>query len=424
VTRTLRDLPAGLAGKRGLVRVDYNVPLDAGQVADATRIEASLPTLRWLLRRDVRPVLLSHLGRPGGRPDPALSLAPVAGALAGLLDAEVLFSAPCDGEAALRASCELTTGQLLLTENTRFLPGETANDDALAGRLARLGDFFVNDAFGTLHRAHASTTGVPALLSPAAAGLLVERELEALGALDRPRRPFVVAFGGAKIGDKIELMRRFVERADRILVGGAMANTFLRAQGFETGTSLVEEEALDLARSILAAGEERIRLPTDVIVLDRPGGEGERVEAVGVGEIEPGTAALDIGPESRARYAEALRGCAAFFWNGQAEYRAVVNLGWERGNHSMLIAGRHISPINSLSIRPVANGPDVVTLGDDFGSTTTWDAIYNYRFGAQQQGRVSLNVQNLTRYLPSGQIRGPAQGRRYGLQFSYSFEDI
>ncbi len=314
--RTLRDLPAGLAGKRGLVRVDYNVPLDAGQVADATRIEASLPTLRWLLRRDVRPVLLSHLGRPGGRPDPALSLAPVAGALAGLLDAEVLFSAPCDGEAALRASRELTTGQILLAENTRFLPGETANDDALAARLARLGDFFVNDAFGTLHRAHASTTGVPALLSPSAAGLLVERELEALGALDRPRRPFVVAFGGAKIGDKIELMRRFVERADLLLVGGAMANTFLRAQGIETGASLVEEEALDLARSILAAGGERIRLPTDVIVLDRQGGEGERVAAVGVGEIEPEMAALDIGPETRARYAEALGGCAAFFWNG------------------------------------------------------------------------------------------------------------
>ena len=319
MTRTLRDLPAGLAGKRGLVRVDYNVPLDAGKVADATRIEASLPTLRWLLRRDVRPVVLSHLGRPGGQPDPALSLAPVASALADLLDAEVLFSAPCDGEDALHASRELGAGQVLLAENTRFLPGETANDDALAGRLARLGDFFVNDAFGTLHRAHASTTGVPALLSPSAAGLLVERELEALGALDHPRRPFIVAFGGAKIGDKIELMRRLVERADLILVGGAMANTFLRAQGMETGSSLVEEDALDLARSILAAGGERIRLPTDVTVLDRSGGEGERVESVesvAVGAIEPAMAALDIGPETRARYAVALDGCAAFFWNG------------------------------------------------------------------------------------------------------------
>ena len=316
MTRTLRNLPAGLAGKRGLVRVDYNVPLDAGQVADATRIEASLPTLRWLLRRDVRPVLLSHLGRPGGQANPALSLAPVASALAGLLDAEVLFSAPCDGEDALGASRELGAGQVLLAENTRFLPGETENDAALAGRLARLGDFFVNDAFGTLHRAHASTTGVPALLSPSAAGLLVERELEALRALDRPRRPFIVAFGGAKIGDKIELMRRFTERADLILVGGAMANTFLRAQGIETGSSLVEEEALELARSILAAGGERIRLPTDVTVLDRSGGEGDRVESVAVGAIEPEMAALDIGPESRARYAEALDGCAALFWNG------------------------------------------------------------------------------------------------------------
>ncbi|MDE2880075.1 phosphoglycerate kinase [Candidatus Palauibacter soopunensis] len=316
MTRTLGDLPADLAGKRGLVRVDYNVPLDAGQVADATRIEASLPTLRWLLRRDARPVLLSHLGRPAGRPDPALSLAPVASALADRLGTDVLFSAPCDGEDALRASRELRTGQVLLVENTRFLPGETANDDVLAGRLAQLGDFFVNDAFGTLHRAHASTTGVPALLNPSAAGLLVERELEALGALDRPGRPFVVAFGGAKIGDKIELMRRFAERADLILVGGAMANTFLRAQGIETGTSLVEEAALDLARSILSAGGERIRLPTDVMVLDRSGGEGERVHCVGVDAIKPEMAALDIGPESRVRYAEALRSCAAFFWNG------------------------------------------------------------------------------------------------------------
>ena len=315
MARTLRDLPADLAGKRGLVRVDYNVPLDAGQVADATRIGASVPTLRWLLRRDARPVLLSHLGRPGGRADPALSLTPVASALADLLGTEVLFSAPCDGKDALRASRELGSGQVLLLENTRFLPGETANDEALAGRLARLGDFFVNDAFGTLHRAHASTTGVPARLNPAAAGLLVERELEALGGLDRPRRPFIVAFGGAKIGDKIELMRRLVERADLILVGGAMANTFLRAQGIETGTSLVEEAALDLARSILSAGEERIRLPTDVMVVDRSSGE-ESVAEARVDAIEPGMAALDIGPESRARYAEALRGCAAFFWNG------------------------------------------------------------------------------------------------------------
>ena len=294
------------------------MPLDGGRVADATRIEASLPTLRWLLRRDARPVLLSHLGRPGGRPDPALSLSPVAAALADLLGTEVRFSAPCDGEHTVRASRELEAGQVLLVENTRFLPGETANDVALAARLARLGDFFVNDAFGTLHRAHASTTGVPALLLPAAAGLLVARELEALAAFDRPRRPFVVAFGGAKIGDKIELLRRFAVRADLILVGGAMANTFLRAQGLETGTSLVEEAALDLARSILSAGGERVRLPADAMVLvqSNGAGEGARVQRVAADAIEPGMTALDIGPETRARYAEALRGCAAFFWNG------------------------------------------------------------------------------------------------------------
>ena len=314
--RTLADLPADPAGKRALMRVDYNVPLEADRVADATRIEATLPTLRWLLRHDARPVLLSHLGRPGGRPNPALSLAPVGPVLAGLLGVEVDFAAPCDSAAALRASRGLAAGRVLLLENTRFLPGEAANDGALAGRLARLGDFFVNDAFGTLHRAHASTTGVPARLRPAAAGLLVERELAALDALRDPPRPFVVAFGGAKIGDKIDLMHGFLERADRILVGGAMANTFLRAQGVETGASLVEEAALELARSILAASPDRIRLPVDVTVTERPADPGGSVADVGVEAIGPGMAAVDIGPASRARYAEAIRGCASLFWNG------------------------------------------------------------------------------------------------------------
>ena len=314
--RTLGDLPADLAGKRALVRVDYNVPLEAGRVADATRVEASLPTLRWLLRRDARPVLLSHLGRPAGRPDPALSLAPLAPTLADLLGVEVDFAAPCDGEAALDASHGLAAGRVLLLENTRFLPGETANDDTLAGRLARLGDIFVNDAFGTLHRAHASTVGVPARLRPAVAGLLVQRELAALDALADPPRPFVVAFGGAKIGDKIDLMRRFLERADVILVGGAMANTFLRARGVDTGASLVEETAVETALSILAERPDRIRLPLDVTVTDRPGEAQAMTRDVGVDAIEPGMVAVDIGPESRTRYAEEIRGCGSLFWNG------------------------------------------------------------------------------------------------------------
>lgn len=314
--RTLRDLPADVAGKRALVRVDYNVPLEAGRVADATRVEASLPTLRWLLERDARPVLLSHLGRPGGRPTPALSLAPVGPVLAGLLGAEVDVAAPCDGDAALRASRGLTAGRVLLLENTRFLPGETANDDALAGRLARLGDIFVNDAFGTLHRAHASTAGVPARLRHAVAGLLVERELAALDRFENPPRPFVVAIGGAKIGDKIDLLRSFLGRADLILVGGAMANTFLRARGEATGSSLIEEPALEAAASILASSGGRLRLPVDVTVTERPGDPAAATAVVGVEAVAPGMAAVDIGPATRARYAEAIRGCAAFFWNG------------------------------------------------------------------------------------------------------------
>ena len=314
--RTLRDLPADLAGKRALVRVDYNVPLEADRVADVTRVEASLSTLRWLLRHGARPVLLSHLGRPGGRLNAALSLAPVAPVLADLLGAGVDFAAPCDGESALGASRGLAAGRILLLENTRFLPGETTNDDTLAGRLARLGDVFVNDAFGTLHRAHASTAGVPTRLRPAVAGLLVERELGALDALADPPRPFVVAFGGAKIGDKIDLMRRFLERADVVLVGGAMANTFLRARGMDTGASLVEESALEVARSILAASPDRVRLPVDVTVTDRLGDPAATTRDVTVDSIAPGMAAVDVGPVTRARYAEEIRGAASFFWNG------------------------------------------------------------------------------------------------------------
>ncbi len=316
MSKSLRDLPADLAGTRGLVRVDYNVPLDGGRVGDPMRIEASLPTLRWLLDRGVRPVLLSHLGRPGGSPNAAYSLEPVSADLATRIGAEVRFVEPCDGSEALDASHELASGEILLLENTRFLPGETENDPALSRRLARLGEFFVSDAFGSLHRAHASTVGVPGSLRPAVAGLLVERELEALSALWDPPRPFVVGFGGAKISDKIELMNAFLARADRMLVGGAMANTFFRAQGFETGASLLEEDALDLARSILARAGDRIRLPVDVTITSAVGDPQGDVRDVAIDAIPPGWAAVDIGPATRDDYARELVASASFFWNG------------------------------------------------------------------------------------------------------------
>lgn len=316
--RRLSDLTvADLQGRRALVRVDYNVPLDdRGEVADPTRVTATFPTLEHLVDAGARPVLLSHLGRPGGRPDPDLSLAPVARVLEAGLGRAVRFVGPPDGDEAVRATREAESGTVLLAENVRFLPGETKNDPELARRMARLGDLFVNDAFGACHRAHASTVGVARLLRPAVAGLLVERELEALGALRAdPARPYLAAFGGAKISDKISLLEGMAGRADRLLVGGAMANTFLRARGEETGRSLVEEEALDDARALLESAGDRIVLPVDLVVAPDAGAGGE-ARAVPADEVPEDASALDVGPRTRERFAAEIADAATFFWNG------------------------------------------------------------------------------------------------------------
>lgn len=322
MTRRLRDLEVPeLRGKRALVRVDYNVPLDdQGEVVDDTRIRASLPTLRYLLERGARPVLLSHLGRPGGAPDPSLSLAPVARALERILGEAVRLAGPADTDDAVEASREGPPGTVLLAENVRFLPGETSNDPDLARRMARLGDLYVNDAFGACHRAHASTAGLPRFLRPAVAGLLVERELEALDAVrEAPDRPLVVLFGGAKIGDKIPLLEDFLDRADRVLVGGAMANTFLKAAGEEVGASLVEEDALEGAGRLLERGGETLALPTDLVVApDEEAGEAAR--AVASDDVPPDEMALDIGPATREAYAGAIAEARTVFWNGPMGY--------------------------------------------------------------------------------------------------------
>lgn len=315
--RGLRSLPPNeLHGRRALVRVDYNVPLGPeGQVEDATRIDATLPTLRFLLEAGARPVLLSHLGRPGGQAVPAMSLRPVATALEerGFV---VRFFPETDTDAALEASRSLGAGEVLLLENTRFLPGETKNDPSLAQRLARLGDLYVNDAFGSTHRAHASVVGVARYLRPAVAGLLVADELEALSRLRKANeRPFVVVFGGAKIGDKMPLVEAFLERADTLLIGGAMANTILAAAGREIGQSLVEEEAVPFAHRILERPNVELRLPVD-FVAGMPGQEDGDARVVAADAIPPDMAAYDIGPATCEAFAETIQQATILFWNG------------------------------------------------------------------------------------------------------------
>jgi len=317
--RNLADLePGALDERRVLVRVDYNVPLTSdGAVADPTRIRATLPTLRFILERGGRPVLLSHLGRPKGKVVPSLSLAPVAPVLAGELGVPVRFVPSTDTEQALEASRDLRNGEVLLLENTRFLPGETANDPALAERFARLGDLFVNDAFGSTHRAHASVVGVTGYLRPAVAGFLVQRELEALSDLRQARRgPFVVILGGAKIADKIGLLEVFLARADALLIGGAMANTFLSATGVGMGRSLVEEDSVSLAAKFLAAGGNRLHLPVDLVVADPGAANADQSMIVPVDAVPAELAALDIGPETRDDFGTIVREAATVFWNG------------------------------------------------------------------------------------------------------------
>lgn len=317
--KNLADLaPSELEGRRVLIRVDYNVPLaEDGSVADLTRVQATVPTLRHILESGGRPVLLSHLGRPKGQVVPSMSLAPVAPELAAEVGALVRFVPSTDTDDALHASQSLGAGEILLLENTRFLPGETTNDRALAERLAGLGDVFVNDAFGSTHRAHASVVGVTEFLKPAVAGLLVQRELEALSGLrDSVRRPFVVILGGAKIGDKIGLLDAFLGRADAVLIGGAMANTFLAATDASTGRSLVEQDAVPVAGRFLETGGDRLVLPTDLVVADPDAPDASRSSSVPAAAVPEALAALDIGPATREAFAEIVRGAATVFWNG------------------------------------------------------------------------------------------------------------
>lgn len=305
------------AGKRVLVRVDFNVPLRRGRVEDDLRITAALPTVDFLRGQGARVVLASHLGRPKGQRVPEMSLEPVARHLT-RLGVPCAFAADCIGTPARSAVERLRDGEVLLLENVRFYQQETDGDDGFARELAGLADVFVNDAFGTVHRAHASTTLVAHHL-PAYAGLLIEKELKALGdVLEEPERPFTAVLGGAKVSDKIAVIERLLGKADRLVVGGGMAFTFLKAQGHEVGRSIVEEDRLDLARDLLrragAAGVE-VLLPTDVEEADRFAEDADH-RAVRVGHMDADWMGLDIGPHTMEAFAQAVRTSGTVVWNG------------------------------------------------------------------------------------------------------------
>ncbi len=316
--KTVRDLSdAQVKGKRVLLRVDFNVPLnDSGEITDDTRIRAALPTIRLLMERGGRPVILSHLGRPKGKPEQKYSLQPVSNRLMELMGCNVVFVESTDSDEALKASEDLKPGEILLLENTRFLGGEEKNDQRLSRALSELGDCFVNDAFGAAHRAHASTVGVAEHLRPAVAGLLMEKELEYLGgALSNPKRPFVAILGGAKISGKIDVIEQLLPKVDGLLIGGAMACTFYKAMGLETGKSLVEEDRVPMAKDLLGRAGMKLTLPHDAMVaasLD----QAKSAKAVARNAITGDQAMFDIGPQTAASYSRAIASAKTVIWNG------------------------------------------------------------------------------------------------------------
>ncbi|PSQ97326.1 MAG: phosphoglycerate kinase [Bacteroidetes bacterium SW_9_63_38] len=315
---TLDDID--VRGKRVLIRVDFNVPLDTSEdgspsVGDDTRIRAALPTIRHVLDNDGKAILISHLGRPGGQPNPDLSLAAVADHLGSLLDERVRFSSNTVGETVEEVIAGMNDGSVILLENTRFDPGEKSNDDEFAEALAALADLYVNDAFGAAHRAHASTNGVAKFVDTAAMGRLMESEIEALTKVrDRPDHPMVAILGGAKVSDKLGTIRALSETADHLLIGGAMSYTFLKALGHEVGTSLIEEDRLDTAESLYEESNGKLVLPEDHVVAEEMDAEADA--SVVEGDIPETLMGMDIGPATVETCRDALEGAATIVWNG------------------------------------------------------------------------------------------------------------
>jgi phosphoglycerate kinase len=359
---TLDDLRPG--GQRVLVRVDFNVPMKGGEITDDSRIVASLPTLERLTREGARVILMSHLGRPKGAADPKYTLEPVARRLARLMDREIRFIDECVGVLALEASETLKDGEILLLENLRFHSEEEANDPIFSRQLAQLGNLYLNDAFGTAHRAHASTVGVTKFFQQAAAGPLMEKELRYLGlALERPEHPFVAVLGGAKISGKIDVIRNLLDKVDRILVGGAMVYTFYKAEGTAVGESLVEADRREMAAATLqAAADAKVELclPMDSIVSTAADGS-EEARATPGPDIPPGTMGVDLGPKTIAWFEKKLEDARTVVWNGPmgifevpefgkgtlAVARAIAQAG-RRGATTIVGGGDSVAALNRL----------------------------------------------------------------------------
>jgi phosphoglycerate kinase len=302
-------------GKKVLVRVDINVPIKDGKVKDDTRIVAALPTINYLLKHGAAVILCSHLGRPKDEPDPAFSMKPVADYLAKLVTVPVKFAEDCIGPIADAAAKNLKFGEILVLENTRFHKEESKNDPGMSKQLASLADLYVNDAFGSAHRAHASTVGVADYL-PAAAGFLMEKEIQYLGnAIADPKRPFVAILGGAKISEKIGVIENLLTKADQILIGGGMANTFFAAQGFAMADSLVEGEAIETAKELLAKSGGKLFLPVDVVLADAFDAEAKS-QTQATGNIPEGWRVLDIGPKTVKVFAKVIKDAGTVVWNG------------------------------------------------------------------------------------------------------------
>lgn len=315
--RSVRDID--VTGKHVLVRVDFNVPLDKeGNITDDTRIREALPTIKYLIEQNAKIVLISHLGRPKGQPDPKYSLQPVAKRLQELLNKPVKLTKDCIGIEAYPSVRSMQRGEVVLLENVRFHAEEEKNTPGFVKELAVLGDIFVNDAFGTAHRAHASTTGLADYL-PAVAGFLMEKEIKALSkVIDNPEKPFVSIIGGAKVSDKIGVIQNLIDKVDVIVIGGGMANTFLAAQGYKMGKSLVEEDKIELAKEILVkADAKKIRflLPVDVVVADKFAADA-KMQTVNIDSVPAEWMALDIGPKTREIYAAAIKDAKTVVWNG------------------------------------------------------------------------------------------------------------